>query len=83
MMLCWKKIGDLLNTFPIISNAEPNASETSISFVNDNLPVTDSSDISLSENRNVNIKASVDVTIPTENIDKPPNKKEAKNENLI
>jgi hypothetical protein len=43
--------------------------------MNDNLPVTDSSDISLNENRNVNIKASVDLPISTENIDKPPNKK--------
>jgi hypothetical protein len=70
-----EKVEALLTTFPIISNSEPNVFETFISFVNDDLPVTDSPDISLNENRNVNIKASVDAPIPTENIDKPPNKK--------
>jgi hypothetical protein len=48
-----EKVEVLLATFPIISNAEPNVSETSVSFMNDNLLVTDSPDISLKENPNL------------------------------
>ena len=70
-----EKVETLLAAFPVISNAEPNAPETSISSMNNNLPVTDSPDISLNENRNVNINASDDAPIPSESIDKPPNKK--------
>ena len=70
-----EKVETLLAAFPVISNAEPNAPETSISSMNNNLPVTDSPDISFNENRNVNINASDDAPIPSESIDKPPNKK--------
>ncbi|WP_042315483.1 hypothetical protein [Desulfofarcimen acetoxidans] len=48
-----EKVEVLLAAFPIISNAEPNVSETSVSFMNDNLLVTDSPDISLNENPNL------------------------------
>ena len=70
-----QKVDSLLSTFSDISNAEGSPiSETSISPIDEDYPVTKTLTNSTSEDIFV-IKTETDVQKPDDNIDKPPNKK--------
>ena len=69
-----ERVDGLLSTFSSISNAEVNTSETSISSINGDTLVMETPTIPLSEDI-IDVKAGVDIQIPSNSIDKPPNKK--------